>query len=63
MGQHHFEMEQSWVLQNGAVPFQNGCPILEFQNGAALFQNGTDFKKVHNRTTTIWEKLFELIIP
>ena len=37
MGQHHFETWQGWMFQNGAAPFQNGHPILEFQNGAALF--------------------------
>ena len=37
MGQHCFEMGQGWMFQNGAVPFQNGPPILEFQNGAAPF--------------------------
>ena len=30
-------MGQGNVFQNGAAPFQNGCPILEFQNGAAPF--------------------------
>ena len=37
MVQHHFEMGQGWVFQNGTAPFQNGYPILEFQNGAAPF--------------------------
>ena len=37
MGQHCFEMGQGWMLQNGAAPFQNGCPILEFQNGEVPF--------------------------
>ena len=36
------------MFQNGAAPFQNGCPILEFQNGAAPFQNGADSKMGHN---------------
>ena len=37
MGQHHFEMGQGRVFQNGAAPFQNVRPILEFQNSAAPF--------------------------
>ena len=31
---HCFKMGQAEVFQNGAAPFQNGYPILEFQNGA-----------------------------
>ena len=36
------------MFQNGAAPFQNGCPILGFQNGAAPFENGADSKMGHN---------------
>ena len=36
------------MFQNGAAPFQNERPILEFQNSAALFQNGADSKMGHN---------------
>ena len=44
MGQQCFETGQDWVFQNGAAPFQNGHPIMEFQNVAVLFQNGADSK-------------------